>query len=264
MQLKTLIPFLKKNQQDIKIHFAHGPYQPDEALIEFMMDKDGFRKWQELQNRRNFDCKYVLSLIRVEKGEWLFGGIYLVNGCKQLKNGGFKYSTELTEYGKEFIGKAIIYYERHFRQSFCNLINYLDAFTEVEVLKKEYIKPFLGYKNVSLSWPELYCVIHNPAWERALTKKKAVYLITDMSNGKLYVGSATGEKALWRRWRSYAANGHGRNKKLKQHSFNYIRRNFRYTILEYFSVDTDNKEILRREGWWKKVLLSRDKGYNGN
>ena len=50
MQLKTLIPFLKKNEDDIKIHFARGPYQPDEALIEFMMDKDGFRKWQETQN----------------------------------------------------------------------------------------------------------------------------------------------------------------------------------------------------------------------
>ena len=59
MQLKTLIPFLKKNKDDIKIHFARGPYQPDEALIEFMMDKDGFRKWQEIQNR----CLFLLKTL---------------------------------------------------------------------------------------------------------------------------------------------------------------------------------------------------------
>ncbi len=263
MQLKTLIPFLKKNKDDIKIHFARGPYHPDEALIEFMTDKDGFRKWQEYQNRRNFNCKYVLSLIRIDKGEWLFAGIYLIKGYRELSNG-FRYNTELTEYGKEYIGRLVIYYERHFRQTFPNLTTCLDDFRDVEILKKEYIKPFPGYKNVSLTWQELYCVIHNPTWKRALSKKKAVYLITDTAKGKLYVGSATGEKMLWRRWKSYVANGHGRNKELKKLNFNYIRRNFRYSILDYFSENTDNKEILKRESWWKKVLLSRERGYNDN
>ena len=264
MQLKTLIPFLKKNKEDIKIHFARGPYEPDEALMEFMMDKDGFRKWQELQNRKNFNCNYILSLIRIDKGEWLFGGIYLVKGYKQRSNGDYKYSTELSEYGKEYIGRVIIYYERHFRQTFCKLETCLDDFNDIEILKREYIKPFTGYKDVSLSWQELYCVIYNPTWKRALSRKKAVYLITDTSNGKLYVGSATGQRMLWRRWRSYVANGHGRNKELKKLSFNHIRKNFRYTILDYYSADADNREILRREAWWKRVLLSRERGYNGN
>lgn len=52
---------------------------------------------------------------------------------------------------------------------------------------------------------------------------KGVYVITDLSNGRLYVGSASGEASgLWQRWSGYAhlKNLTGGNRELEQ-----IRRN---------------------------------------
>lgn len=50
----------------------------------------------------------------------------------------------------------------------------------------------------------------------SVTKRKRVYVITDKSNGKHYVGSAYGEYAFWSRWAQYAENGHGGNIELKK------------------------------------------------
>ena len=58
--------------------------------------------------------------------------------------------------------------------------------------------------------------------------------ITDSSNGKKYVGSATGENMIWGRWKDYIANGNGGNIELKSLDFEYIQKNFRYSILEIY------------------------------
>lgn len=51
-----------------------------------------------------------------------------------------------------------------------------------------------------------------------------MYLITDSSNGKKYVGSATGENMIWGRWKDYIANGNGGNIELKSFDLNISRR----------------------------------------
>ena len=51
-----------------------------------------------------------------------------------------------------------------------------------------------------------------------------------------------------------------------------IKKNFKYTILETFNSNVDDKIIIGenkdgeggREGFWKDVLLSRKFGYNAN
>lgn len=52
---------------------------------------------------------------------------------------------------------------------------------------------FPGYDKVKLSYQQLATIIHRGKrdWIAALENQKAVYLITDKRNGKLYVGSAT-------------------------------------------------------------------------
>ena len=75
--------------------------------------------------------------------------------------------------------------------------------------------------------------------------------ITDSSNGKKYVGSATGENMIWGRWKDYIANGNGGNIELKSLDFEYIQKNFRYSILEIYKSTTDDDAILERESWWK-------------
>ncbi|WP_267899138.1 GIY-YIG nuclease family protein [Macrococcoides canis] len=103
----------------------------------------------------------------------------------------------------------------------------------------------------------------------ALENQKAVYLITDKSNGKLYVGLATSmSKMLLTRWSNYVANGHGGNKELvalvEEKGFDYVKENFQYTILENYNGKVDDKLVLQRESYWKEALQSRQFGYNSN
>ncbi len=89
-------------------------------------------------------------------------------------------------------------------------------------------------------------------------------MITDASNGKMYVGSAYGDEMILNRWKSYVKTGNGGNKELKELDFQYIKDNFRYSILDIFKSTTDEKTIIERESWRKETLLSRKFGYNAN
>lgn len=103
----------------------------------------------------------------------------------------------------------------------------------------------------------------------ALQNQKAVYLITDRSNGKLYVGSATSDNGmLLQRWENHIDSGHGGNKELielvNKEGIDYIKRNFQYSVLENYNAKVDDSVILERESWWKETLQSRKFGYNAN
>ena len=80
----------------------------------------------------------------------------------------------------------------------------------------------------------------------------------------MYVGSAYGENMILGRWKNYIENGHGGNIELKQLSFEHIKQNFRYLILDIFKATIDDNIIINRESWWKESLLTRKFGYNKN
>ena len=137
-------------------------------------------------------------------------------------------------------------------------------------LKKPYrVTEFPGYENVLLPYLVLQEIIREeePTWKTALQHSKGIYLITDTKNGKHYVGAAYGDEALWNRWSSYAANGHGNNRELRQliekSGINYAEY-FQFSILEIRSTTTDDQEIIKRETHWKQMLKSREFGYNDN
>lgn len=92
-------------------------------------------------------------------------------------------------------------------------------------------------------------------------------MIADRATGKLYVGAAYGEDNFWQKWSMYAQACHGNNKQLKElydkHGSDYFK-NFNFSILEIFKNTTDVEEIQKRENYWKKVLLTREFGYNDN
>lgn len=53
-----------------KVHCATGSNPtPLEAFYD-----GNFKKWQEAQNKRNFQCDRVLSLIHMGTDKWLFAG----------------------------------------------------------------------------------------------------------------------------------------------------------------------------------------------
>ena len=88
----------------------------------------------------------------------------------------------------------------------------------IEILSTAYDgDEFPGYENIRLSFSQLETIIRNKrsGWLDALRNQKAVYLITDTSNGKMYVGSATAQYGmLLQRWTNYIDNGHGGNVEL--------------------------------------------------
>ena len=60
----------------------------------------------------------------------------------------------------------------------------------IEILSTAYDgDEFPGYENIRLSFSQLETIIRNKrsGWLDALRNQKAVYLITDTSNGKMYV-----------------------------------------------------------------------------
>lgn len=123
---------------------------------------------------------------------------------------------------------------------------------------------FPGYDKVNISWQELSRVIEKETWKTALQNQKGVYLITDISNGKKYIGSAYGDQMILSRWKSYVKTGDGNNKQLKELDFEHLKENLRFSILDIYKSTTDEKIIIERESWWKEVLLSRKFGYNSN
>ena len=277
MKLQELLPFLAKNQNEFKVHCA-TPNGENNPLSIWLSGQDNFTKDQNIQTKKNFERKYILSFCEINKnGEWLFVGIYESFGVKEIikdKNTGKElniYDTRLTKEGKEFIGKLVVGFDLKeespsaARQRYRYLESLLDKM-EVLELKREVLKrEFPGYDNVNVSYKELESLIETPAWKTALENQKAVYLIVDTKTGKKYVGSACGDNMLLGRWRNYIANGHGGNKLLKPLDFEYIKENFKYSILEIFKSSVDDEIIRNRESFWKEVLLTRTEfGYNDN
>ncbi len=138
----------------------------------------------------------------------------------------------------------------------------------IEILPpKKSVKYFTSYLNVFLDYGELCEVLKDDNWIKHLQQQEAVYLIEDEGSGKHYVGASYGEGGLYERWKSYAKNLTGENKELEKikrsKGENYIKKNFRYSILEVFSIGQD-KYIHDAEQLWKKKLGSRTHGLNDN
>ena len=153
-----------------------------------------------------------------------------------------------------------------------------------EILSTPADQAFPGYDAVRLSYKKLEENLEIPEWVRKLKDRKGVYVITDTNNGKQYVGAAYGQNGIYNRWSTYIDNpgniheisddsatktGVGYpNKDFREIILNegreYIEKHFQYTILETFDKKTPEKVITDREIYWKKVLKTKEFGYNEN
>jgi hypothetical protein len=129
---------------------------------------------------------------------------------------------------------------------------------------------FCGYDKIDHDFTALEPIFDNERqdWKSALSNLKGVYLISDKSNGKKYVGSAYGESGIWSRWSCYIGTGHGWNDELTvliaKNGKGYARKHFKFALLEVMSMATSDETVIKRECYWKSVLLSREHGYNKN
>ena len=246
----------------------------DQALDIYVRDKKEWLGWNTWRNRKDeFSREYIFSLIDFypEKNMWLFGGIYEVVKRNNIPDSHGYEIKELNEYS-DYVGRLKIKLEKPSRGRAFYLEHHIDKMKVSEILKQPYSgEVFPGYENINHEFNILTPIFknENPDWKAALKNVKGVYVITDKSNGKKYIGSAYGDSGIWSRWSCYIGTGHGWNdeltKLIKKEGFDYARDNFRLTLLEYRPMKADDKVIIQRESYWKEVFLSRGKfGYNKN
>jgi len=253
---------VNSKSESVKVHLAcwNGREHP---IDEYYAGR--FKTWQEDQGKRNFNCDQVIGLIDLGHSHWLFAGVYKVLGCKQLPNS-FEYSTELIPGQKELIGRIVVHHKRS-RASYIWSRPEL-SFPIVEIRREKlFIEDFPGHNAVILSHRKLKIIIDEkiPSWHGALANVKGVYLITDTTTGMHYVGKASGNDGIWQRWCSYSKDGHGGNaelkKLLKEKGLDH-KAHYQYSILEIADTHASEIDIIKRESYWMKVLLTRKFGLN--
>ncbi|WP_438443025.1 GIY-YIG nuclease family protein [Kluyvera georgiana] len=258
-----------ENGFDFKIHFAVYNYE-EEPLDAFVRDKSEWQGWNEWRKGRNdFNRKYIFSLIKFhpQNNRWLFGGIFEV--LERYDDG---YKIKLVDEHSGLIGRLLIEHPGPGARGRSFLFeNYFHQMKVAEIFESEYSgETFCGFDQVKHSFETLEHIIKKQKldWKRALLNVKGVYLITDKSNGKVYVGSAYNGQGIWSRWETYVYTGHGWNEGiaelLNEVGIEYARKNFQFSILDFYSMRTDDQIILDREKHWKLVLCSREFGYNRN
>ena len=257
------------NLGDYKTHFAIGGKGRDNDVPLRAFKRNEFQEWQNIQKLHNFEKDYIFSLIYYKKGEWMFAGIYKVISSKEV-NDRIRYETKLLDKYEDLIGRLIIGFDKEYRQSYPYLANVYEQFKFVEILRdRASIDRFPGFENLNICFSDLQFIIENEeeSWKSALSNIQGVYLISDMSNGKLYVGATYGGDAFWNRWKEYITKGTGDNIELKrlleEKGFDHTS-NFTFSILEVHSKTTDKNYIIQREQHWKNILLTKEFGYNKN
>ena len=129
--------------------------------------------------------------------------------------------------------------------------------------------PFPGFDRVIIPFTELQDMVASSryrAWQHALSSVQGIYLITDESTGKHYVGKADGGERLLGRWRRYAQTGHGDNIGLRSLLAGNIgaAASLRFSILRVFGPDTPKADVDASEAHYKEALMSRTFGLNRN
>ena len=225
----------------------------------------GGQYWNYSKKKSFKEGQITVGFLRLNDDDlWLLFHVGKVTKDLNKYNGvGYDYES-LPEYEK-YIGRLIVKFQNKSQTMVRLASSEIDECEVAQLLPDTFDNDiFPGYDSVRLSWSEMSRVIRKESWKTALENQKGVYLITDKSNGKMYVGSAYGENMILGRWRSYIATGHGGNVELKKVTTQHIKQNFEYSILDIFKSSTDDKIILARESWWKLVLQTREFGYNQN
>ncbi|WP_196892150.1 GIY-YIG nuclease family protein [Aureivirga marina] len=263
IKLNDLLHLENLSNVKIKLNVSNGHEDPFDLYKNKHSDLLAWQFWN--RSKKIYKVGQIaIGLVRIKGNKWLLFDISRITKDLNIFEGvGYEYET-IKKYEKYF-GRLIIHFENNAQQMARKAESIIDDCFVSQILEDTYDEDlFPGYENVNLSWKELKRVLNKNTWKTALENQKGIYLITDKSNGKKYVGAAYGNSMLHGRWSNYIYNGHGGNTQLKKLDIEHIKEHFSYSILDIFKSTVDDKIILNRETFWKRTLLTRDFGYNSN
>ena len=218
--LNDLLHFSKEEYRNVKIRFNQSNgYQDPMHLYQQNPDivNNQWLFWRS--KTRYFQVGQIaVCLLKLSYDTWLLTTIKRVTKDLDVYDA-INYEGEELEQYKSYFGRVVIKYRKTSQQQGRYYGEICDDLEVQQILPTVFEgNDFPGYDKVRLSYPQLEAVLNHGKrdWIAALENQKAVYLITDKENGKMYVGSATSDYGmLLQRWRSYISNGHGGKKHCK-------------------------------------------------
>lgn len=278
LKLQDILNFSEEEIPNVRVRFSmsNGIEDPKDIYIENpeIINTEWFLHSGKKYN--NFkEGTIAISLLNVSHDTWLMTSIKKIlkvippeEGCIWDHN---CYECQEVEKYSNLFGRTYISFHKDKQSGKYKWTTISDRLLISHIDQEKYGDlTFESYK-FELSFKQLEKIIKTGRrdWLTALSNIQAVYLITDISNGKQYVGSATSSNEfLLSRWREYVNTLHGGNVKLKElvreKGEEYIRNNFTYRILDYFGDKYPVAKVLESENYWKDVLKTRIFGYNAN
>ena len=150
----------------------------------------------------------------------------------------------------EWPGKAINWHRRADKAEF-----------KITVIHEESLlseQPPASYRKWDLRWDQLKLLSESS--KARLRGWCGIYYIFDISDGRGYVGKASGAHNLLGRWRNYGDTGDGGNLKLRGRD----PLNFRFSILELIPGDMEDGDVEQREQNWMVRLRTRTRTHGLN
>jgi hypothetical protein len=278
--------------EDEVLVFRHRPYEPQ---LNRLFD------WIVAERPELFDCyqsthgprteaamkraKYVAAFIRHRPGTALFAGMYAMNGYRVLdtqscvarpahvalmnlgmvgikatdgRESLLEFDLSLLDWHSDWSGRLVVRWPG-LERSWYRWANRNEFAVEAIAEESIFAAKMPAWDELVLSWAELAALPSQ--WQSALRQWRGIYLITDESDGKQYVGSAYGGENLLQRWMEYGRSGHGGNKLLRGRD----PTRFRFAILQRLSPDLADADVIRSEVTWKDRLHTRaPAGLNDN
>ena len=269
IMLRELIQIDELTQYKLHLSCRNTDYV--EPLDDYVANPLNWIGWNEWRGKRDdWTRPYIFSMMQFYPRQqcYLFGGVFHV-----LERHADRYVLEKIGKWEKLEARLMIGFRRPqgmMGRAFY-LERYFDKFEVVEILPAPYTgETFPGFTSIDHPFHVLEPIfrMEKTDWRAALSNVKGVYLISDTSNGKSYVGSAYGDSGIWSRWACYIGTGHGWNDELTaliaQKGIVYARNNFKLSLLEIMATTVPDKDIIDREVHWKHVLMSRAFGYNRN
>jgi hypothetical protein len=229
-----------------------------------------FEKYQSTQGTKNeakLNAPYWASFLGTPADETLFAGLYGVSNKRlldhdepmphadgiDLAQSCHIYDTVLQEPLRELIGRLVIDWGPGDRSWVQRADNQDKVILELRTAFKE--PEFPGFLQFIKPLSEIGRL--PPTWAAALKAGRGVYLLTCPRTKEQYVGAAYGDGGFWNRFCEYLETGHGGNVVLKSRE----PSDYQVSILE---VAGSEQDLFAMEAMWKRRLLTREMGLNGN